>query len=116
MAIGSVTVSQPRLLFRLRGMESEAELRPYLFAIAYRMLGSVADAEDVVQEAFLRYQEAEVDADSPKAYLATVTTRLAIDQLRSARARREVYPGSGCRSRSSTTRPPCTPRRQTRSR
>jgi RNA polymerase sigma-70 factor (ECF subfamily) len=74
-------------------MESEEELRPYLFAIAYRMLGSVADAEDVVQEAFLRYQQADVDADSPKAYLTTVTTRLAIDELRSARARREVYPG-----------------------
>jgi RNA polymerase sigma-70 factor, ECF subfamily len=74
-------------------MESYEELRPYLFAIAYRMLGSVAEAEDVVQDAFLRYHEAGVDADSPKAYLATVTTRLAIDQLRSARARREVYPG-----------------------
>jgi RNA polymerase sigma-70 factor, ECF subfamily len=74
-------------------VESHEELRPYLFAIAYRMLGSVAEAEDVVQDAFLRYQEAEVEADSPKAYLATVTTRLAIDQLRSARARREVYPG-----------------------
>ena len=74
-------------------METQEELRPYLFSIAYRMLGSVADAEDVVQEAFLRYQEAEVDAESPKAYLATVTTRLAIDELRSARARREVYPG-----------------------
>ena len=57
------------------------------------MLGSVAEAEDVVQEAFLRYHEAGVDAESPKAYLATVTTRLAIDQLRSARVRREVYPG-----------------------
>ena len=74
-------------------MESHEELRPYLFAIAYRMLGSVAEAEDVVQEAFLRYHEAEVEAESPKAYLATVTTRLAIDELRSARARREVYPG-----------------------
>jgi RNA polymerase sigma-70 factor, ECF subfamily len=74
-------------------MESPEELRPYLFAIAYRMLGSVAEAEDVVQEAYLRFHEAEVEAESPKAYLATVTTRLAIDQLRSARARREVYPG-----------------------
>jgi RNA polymerase sigma-70 factor (ECF subfamily) len=74
-------------------MESHEQLRPYLFAIAYRMLGSVAEAEDVVQEAFLRYHEADVEAVSPKAYLATVTTRLAIDQLRSARARREVYPG-----------------------
>jgi RNA polymerase sigma-70 factor, ECF subfamily len=74
-------------------MESHEELRSYLFAIAYRMLGSVADAEDVVQDAFLRYHEADVEAESPKAYLATVTTRLAIDRLRSARARREVYPG-----------------------
>jgi RNA polymerase sigma-70 factor (ECF subfamily) len=74
-------------------MGSQEELRPYLFAIAYRMLGSVAEAEDVVQEAFLRYHERGVQADEPKAYLATVTTRLAIDQLRSARARREVYPG-----------------------
>ena len=74
-------------------MASHEQLRPYLFAIAFRMLGSVAEAEDVVQEAFLRYHEADVEAESPKAYLATVTTRLAIDQLRSARARREVYPG-----------------------
>jgi RNA polymerase sigma-70 factor, ECF subfamily len=73
-------------------METQ-ELRPYLFAIAYRMLGSVAEAEDVVQEAFLRYHEAGVEPESPKSYLATVTTRLAIDQLRSARSRREVYPG-----------------------
>lgn len=74
-------------------MENHEELRPYLFAIAYRMLGSVAEAEDVVQEAFLRYHEGAVEADAPKAYLATMTTRLAIDELRSARVRREVYPG-----------------------
>jgi RNA polymerase sigma-70 factor, ECF subfamily len=74
-------------------MEGHEELRPYLFAIAYRMLGSVAEAKNVVQEAFLRYHETDVEAESPKAYLATVTARLAIDQLRSARARREVYPG-----------------------
>lgn len=74
-------------------MEQIDELRPYLFGIAYRMLGSVADAEDVVQEAFLRYEQSDADVESPKAYLATITTRLAIDELRSARSRREVYPG-----------------------
>ena len=74
-------------------VETEEELRPYLFSIAYRMLGSVADAEDVVQEAYLRYHAADAEPESPKAYLATVTTRLAIDELRSARSRREVYPG-----------------------
>jgi RNA polymerase sigma-70 factor (ECF subfamily) len=74
-------------------METQEELRPYLFAIAYRMLGSVADAEDVVQETFLRYHAADVEPESPKAYLATIATRLAIDQLRSARTQREVYPG-----------------------
>jgi RNA polymerase sigma factor (sigma-70 family) len=68
------------------------ELRPLLLSIAYRMLGSFGDAEDVVQEAYLRlHREAEVE--SPKAFLTTVTTRLAIDQLRSARRQREVYFG-----------------------
>jgi RNA polymerase sigma-70 factor (ECF subfamily) len=70
----------------------EAE-RSRLVRLAYGQLGSLAEAEDVVQEAFLRYHEAEAEAESPKAYLATVTTRLAIDQLRAARVRREVYPG-----------------------
>jgi RNA polymerase sigma-70 factor (ECF subfamily) len=74
-------------------VETHEELRPYLFAIAYRMTGSVSEAEDVVQEAFLRYHAGGVEADTPKAYLATMTTRLAIDHLRSARVRREVYPG-----------------------
>jgi RNA polymerase sigma-70 factor (ECF subfamily) len=70
------------------------ELRPLLFSIAYRMIGSVSEAEDIVQEAFLRYHRAEpTDVDSPKAYLSTITTRLAIDHLRSARARREEYVG-----------------------
>jgi len=72
------------------------ELRPASFAIAYRMLGSVADAEDVVQEALLRVHralEAGERIESPRAFVATITTRLAIDELRSARARRERYVG-----------------------
>jgi RNA polymerase sigma-70 factor, ECF subfamily len=68
--------------------------RPLLFSIAYRMLGSVMDAEDVVQEAYLRWQRApQAEVRSPKAYLLAVVTRLCIDQLRSARARREGYIG-----------------------
>jgi RNA polymerase sigma-70 factor (ECF subfamily) len=73
-----------------------AELRPASFAIAYRMLGSVAEAEDVVQEALLRVHRALESGqriESPRAFVATVTTRLAIDQLKSARARRESYVG-----------------------
>ncbi len=72
------------------------ELRPYMFAIAYRMVGSVSDAEDIVQEAFLRFHRATSEGDvvdSPKAYLSAVTTRLGIDHLRSARVRRERYVG-----------------------
>jgi RNA polymerase sigma-70 factor (TIGR02957 family) len=72
------------------------ELRPVAFAIAYRMLGSVSEAEDVVQEALLRVHQALDSGEqiaSPQAFVATVTTRLAINELRSARARRERYVG-----------------------
>ena len=69
------------------------ELRPLLFSIAYRMLGSAGDAEDVVQEAFIRYARAEEEIESPRAWLSATTTRLAIDHLRSARVRREQYVG-----------------------
>jgi RNA polymerase sigma-70 factor (ECF subfamily) len=72
------------------------ELRPASFAIAYRMLGSVSEAEDVVQEALLRVHQALQAGEqiaSPRAFVATVTTRLAINELHSARARRERYVG-----------------------
>ncbi len=73
------------------------ELRPLLFSIAYRMVGSVSEAEDIVQETFLRFHRAVregAQVESPKAYLSTVTTRLAVNHLRSARVRREQYVGT----------------------
>ena len=76
--------------------EMSEDLRPLMFAIAYRMVGGVSDAEDLVQEAYLRFQQAlatGTTVESPRAYLTTVVTRLAIDHLRSARVRRETYPG-----------------------
>jgi RNA polymerase sigma-70 factor (TIGR02957 family) len=72
------------------------ELRPVSFGIAYRMLGSVSEAEDVVQEALLRVHkalEAGEEIASPRAFVATITTRLAINEFRSARVRRERYVG-----------------------
>jgi RNA polymerase sigma-70 factor, ECF subfamily len=68
--------------------------RDRLFAIAYRMLGSVEDAEDVLQEAFLRWHRTPIDTvDSPPAWLTTVVTRIALNQLQSARVTREAYVG-----------------------
>src|SRR2546426_3716122 len=95
------------MLFRLRdGTRSHPEagvddvyqeLKPLMFSIAYRMLGSATEAEDIVQEAFLRFHRETSEGtqvDSPKAYLSAVTTRLGIDHLRSARVRRERYVGT----------------------
>ena len=68
--------------------------RPLLFSIAYRMLGSVADAEDILQEAFLRWHgAADIDVQSSRAYLVTIVSRLCINHLQSARVRREEYVG-----------------------
>jgi RNA polymerase sigma-70 factor (ECF subfamily) len=66
-----------------------AVLRPLLFSIAYRMLGSVADAEDIVQEAYLRCSRIDEHVENPRAYVSTIVTRLCIDHLRAVTARRE---------------------------
>jgi RNA polymerase sigma-70 factor, ECF subfamily len=73
--------------------EEFEQLRPLLFAIAYRILGSVSDAEDTVQETWLRYQASPTTPASAKAFLSAVVTRISIDVLRSARVRREEYTG-----------------------
>lgn len=76
-------------------MQTFEELRPRLVAIAYRMLGSVAEAEDAVQDAWLRWQSANRDdVREPSAWLTRTLGRICIDRLTSARARREVYPGT----------------------
>jgi RNA polymerase sigma-70 factor (ECF subfamily) len=74
--------------------EQFLELRPMLFAIAYRILGSVSEAEDAVQETWVRFQTAETEPRSVKSYLSAVVTRIAIDVLRSARVKRETYVGN----------------------
>jgi RNA polymerase sigma-70 factor, ECF subfamily len=70
------------------------QYRSLLFAIAYRMLGSVAEAEDIVQETWIRWQKTDSIVQSPKAFLSSVVTRLCIDNLRSARVKREQYTGT----------------------
>lgn len=76
---------------RLVGFEAQ---RPRLLRLGYRMLGSVAEAEDVVQEAWLRWAKVQEEVDTPSAYLTRIVTRLCLDQMKSARARRETYFGS----------------------
>ncbi|MFC7531936.1 RNA polymerase sigma-70 factor [Actinoplanes sp. GCM10030250] len=78
---------------RVSRAEDFEELRPLLFSIAYRILGSVSEAEDAVQETWLGYEGYRERPDSPKAFLSTVVTRISINVLRSARVRREAYVG-----------------------
>jgi RNA polymerase sigma-70 factor (ECF subfamily) len=75
-------------------MNQFEQYRPLLFSIAYRMTGSAMDAEDIVQETYVRYQGvAQEDIENPKAYLTTIVTRLALNHLTSARVQRETYLG-----------------------
>ncbi len=74
-------------------VEEFEQLRPLLFSIAYRLLGTVSEAEDAVQETWLRYQGSATAPTSTKAFLSAVVTRISIDVLRSARVRRETYVG-----------------------
>jgi RNA polymerase sigma-70 factor (ECF subfamily) len=74
-------------------VEEFEQLRPLLFSIAYRILGSVSEAEDAVQETWLRYEASATRPTSAKAFLSAVVTRVSIDVLRSARVRREQYVG-----------------------
>ena len=78
---------------RLSRGEGFEQLRPLLFSIAYRILGSVTEAEDAVQETWLRYESSPTQPTSIKAFLSAVVTRISIDVLRSARLRRETYVG-----------------------
>ncbi|MEO3888429.1 RNA polymerase sigma-70 factor [Nonomuraea sp. B5E05] len=77
----------------MTGAEEFEELRPLLFSIAYRILGSVTEAEDAVQETWLRWEVSSAQPISAKAFLSAVVTRISINVLRSARVRREEYVG-----------------------
>lgn len=82
------------MMHAMGSLEAFQSLRRLLFAIAYRMLGSATEAEDVVQEAWLRWHQANpAEIESPKAWLSTVVTRLCLDHLKSARVQREEYVG-----------------------
>jgi RNA polymerase sigma-70 factor (ECF subfamily) len=95
--------------------ESDAQLRPLLYSIGYRMTGSVMEAEDLVQETYLRIHDAErhgVEIESRKSYACAVITRMAIDHLRSARVRREQYVGEWLPEPIITDSPGADPARQ----
>jgi RNA polymerase sigma-70 factor (ECF subfamily) len=77
----------------VNGTQDFERLRPLLFSIAYRILGTVSEAEDAVQEAWIRYERSSTEPESARAYLSAVVTRISIDVLRSARVRREAYVG-----------------------
>ena len=78
----------------MTAVEQFNQHRSLLFSVAYRMLGTVMDAEDILQEAFLRWERIDLSTvDSPKSYLATMVTRLCIDHFRSASVQREEYVG-----------------------
>ena len=81
---------------RLADFEAE---RPRLLRLGYRMLGSVSEAEDIVQEAWVRWAARPESVDTPAAYLTRIVTRLCLDQLKSARARRETISAPGCPNR-----------------
>lgn len=80
----------PQQTLRLSDFQQE---RKRLVRLAYRMLGSFSEAEDVVQDAWLKWEQVEVSVDAPAAYLTRIVTRLCLDRLKSARARRETYVG-----------------------
>ena len=81
------------MVMRVSRAEEFEDLRPLLFSIAYRILSSVSEAEDAVQETWLRYEATPTQPTSAKAFLSAVVTRISIDVLRSARRRREEYVG-----------------------
>lgn len=90
-AIGEMPPNDPESPFRFTTFD---QYRSLLFSVAYRMLGSVADAEDMLQETFIRWQQApNVEIRSPRAFLITIISRLCINQLQSARVQREEYVG-----------------------
>jgi len=90
-AIGKMLPNDPEIPIRLATFD---QYRSLLFSVAYRMLGSVADAEDMLQETFIRWQQShDDDIRSPRAYLVTIISRLCINHLQSARVQREEYVG-----------------------